>query len=237
MSAQKSGINTSKNASKIIGIQFSILSPDEIRRLSVAHITTRDTYVNNKPVIGGIFDPRMGVLEPGLICPTDGLNYIQTPGYFGHIELARPVFYIQYLTYVLKILRCVCFKCGKLLINKDKYKHALDMASKKRWDFVFDKASKIDCCGEENDDGCGFKQPDKIRKDGLASIFAEWKSIDNADMSEDPHRMRVIPEMCIKIFRRISDEDVTFMGFSPIWSRPDWAETHKRYVFVGNPPE
>ena len=25
----------------------------------------RDTYVNNKPVIGGLFDPRMGVLEPG----------------------------------------------------------------------------------------------------------------------------------------------------------------------------
>ena len=56
------------NASKIMGIQFSILSPDEIKRASVAEITSRDTYVNNKPVIGGLFDPRMGVLEPGLIC-------------------------------------------------------------------------------------------------------------------------------------------------------------------------
>ena len=37
--------------SKIIGIQFSVLSPDEIRRGSVAEITSRDTYVNNKPVI------------------------------------------------------------------------------------------------------------------------------------------------------------------------------------------
>ena len=69
----------------------------------------------------------MGVLEPGLICPTDGLDYMQTPGYFGHIELARPVFYIQYFSHVIKILRCVCFKCRKLLINKDKYKYALDM--------------------------------------------------------------------------------------------------------------
>ena len=50
--------------SKIIGIQFSILSPEEIRRGSVAEIVTRDTYINNKPVIGGLFDPRMGVLEP-----------------------------------------------------------------------------------------------------------------------------------------------------------------------------
>ena len=65
-------MSNNKNVSKIIGIQFSILSPDEIRKNSVAEITNRDTYVNNKPVIGGLFDPRMGVLEPGLVCPTDG---------------------------------------------------------------------------------------------------------------------------------------------------------------------
>ena len=52
--------------SKIIGIQFSILSPDEIRRNSVVEVNSRDTYINNKPVTGGLFDPRMGVLEPGL---------------------------------------------------------------------------------------------------------------------------------------------------------------------------
>ena len=49
--------------------------------------------------------------------------------------------------------------------------------NKKRWDFVFNKANKVSCCGEENDDGCGCIQPDKIKKDGLASIFAEWKPI------------------------------------------------------------
>ena len=86
--------------SKVIGIQFSICSPEEIRKGSVVEITSKDTYVNNKPAIGGLFDPRMGVLEPGIICPTDGLDYIQTPGYGGHIELARPVFYIQFLNQV-----------------------------------------------------------------------------------------------------------------------------------------
>ena len=119
--------NNPINRSKIVGIQFSILSPDEIRKGSVAEITSRDTYINNKPVIGGLFDPRMGVLEPGLICPTDGLDYMQTPGYFGHIEMARPVFYIQYLPTIQKILRCVCFKCSKLLVSKEKYKQALKM--------------------------------------------------------------------------------------------------------------
>ena len=48
-----------ENVSKIIGIQFSILSPEEIRKGSVANIVSRNTYENNKPVIGGLFDPRM----------------------------------------------------------------------------------------------------------------------------------------------------------------------------------
>ena len=150
------------NSSKIIGIQFSILSPEEIRKGSVAEITSRDTYINNKPVINGLFDPRMGVLEPGLICPTDGLDYMQTPGYFGHIELARPVFYIQYLSTTLKLLRCVCFKCSKLLVSKEKYKQALKMPTEARWKYVFNLASKIKRCGEDIDDGCGCLQPHRI---------------------------------------------------------------------------
>ena len=121
--------------SKIVGIQFSIMSPEEIRKGSVAEITSRDTYVNNKPVIGGLFDPRMGVLEPGLICPTDGLDYMQTPGYAGHIELARPVFYIQYLSTILKCLNCVCFKCSKILVSKEKYKQAYKLQGEARWKF------------------------------------------------------------------------------------------------------
>ena len=122
-SSQKKRMNEYRAPSKIIGIQFSMLSPEEIRRNSVVEITSRDTYINNKPVIGGLFDPRMGVLEPGLLCPTDGLTYIDTPGYFGHIELARPVFFIQHLKEIMKISRCVCFKCSKLLINKKQHKH------------------------------------------------------------------------------------------------------------------
>ena len=210
---------SSMNVAKVVGIQFSILSPDEIRKGSVAEITSRDTYINNKPVIGGLFDPRMGVLEPGLICPTDGLDYMLTPGYAGHIELSRPVFYNQYLNTVQKIMRCVCFKCSKLLISKDKYKQALKHQGDARWKYVFSLASKIKRCGEDTDDGCGCLQPCKIRKEGLATIYAEWKT-ETAD--DEPVIVKVTPEMVLKIFKRISDEDVTFMGFSPLYSRPDW---------------
>ena len=204
--------------SRILGIQFSILSPDEIRNSSVAEITSRDTYINNKPVIGGLFDPRMGVLEPGLVCLTDGLDYLKTPGYFGHIELAKPVYYIQYLQTVIKILRCVCFKCSKLKISKDTYSNALNYVGDARWKYVFGIASGVKRCGDETDCGCGCVQPRKIQKEGLATIVAEWKQNDGAA----PITIKLTPEMVLKILRRISDEDVTFMGFSPKWSRPDW---------------
>ena len=210
-------------ASRIIGIQFSILSPAEIRRASVAEITNRDTYINNRPVIGGLFDPRMGTMEPGLLCPTDGLDYIQTPGYFGHIELARPLFYIQYLAVVLKILRCVCFKCSKLLLNKESHKHALGMAPHDRWTYVFALASKISRCGEDSHDGCGCKQPRKLKKEGFATLIAEWKDIDGLnDAEKDDLTLHLTPEICLKILRRLTDDDITFMGFSPVWSRPEW---------------
>jgi len=211
------------NPSTVLGIQFSILSPNEIRRGSVAEITSRDTYVGGKPVVGGLVDPRLGVGEPGLICPTDGLDYMNTPGYFGHIELARPVYYIQFLTTVMKILRCTCIKCSKLLISKDKHRHLLMSSPEDRWSQVFALASKVRRCGDDNEDGCGCKQPAKVRKENLATVIAEWDSIDGVPADEvDKLTMKVTPEMAVKILRRISDEDVTFMGFSPVWSRPDW---------------
>jgi DNA-directed RNA polymerase II subunit RPB1 len=224
--------------SKIIGIQFSIMSPEEILKGSVAEITNRETYVNNKPVIGGLFDPRMGPIDPGVICPTDGLDYMKCPGYFGHIKLARPVFYYQYLGTIIKILRCVCIKCSALRISKSANKQFLSLPADERWSNVFRIASKIKRCGEDTETGCGCLQPTRITmKAGLGKIYAEWDNVKGileettattlagsaAEADKDGSlSMKLTPEIVIKIFRRISDEDVEFMGFSPVFSRPDW---------------
>jgi len=157
-------MTTKPRVSKIVGIQFSILSPEEIRKGAVTEITSRDTYISNKPVLGGLFCPYMGVSEPGMLCPTDGLDYMQTPGYFGYIELAMPVFYYQHLNTIHKILRCVCLKCSRLLINKDTHKQALKMSPDERWSYVFGVASKVKRCGDENEEGCGCLMPKKSGK-------------------------------------------------------------------------
>jgi DNA-directed RNA polymerase II subunit RPB1 len=219
-----------KPVSKIIGVQFSMLSPEEIRKNSVVEITTclnNKTYINNKPVVGGLFDPRMGVLEPGLICPTDGYTYIDTPGYFGHIELARPVLYIQHLKEIMKICKCICFKCSKLLINKQQHKHILKLPASERWTYVSAAAGKVNRCGETTDEGCGCKQPDKIKLEGMSTIYAIWSTISNktAESTADDAKglqIRLTPEILLKWFKRISDDDVSFMGYSPLWSRPEW---------------
>jgi len=212
--------------SRIIGIQFGMLSPEEIERNAVVEVKTRDTYVNNKPLPEGLFDPRMGVLEPGLICPTDGLTYIDTPGYFGCIKLAKPVLFLQHIKDIMKIAKCVCFKCSKLLINKNQHKHVLDYPLEKRWDYVAPLAAKVRRCGEAIDDGCGCKQPEKVKLEGFEKVYAVWKDIESkqedGSIVKKDLNMRLTPEVLLKIFRRISDEDCSFMGFSPVWSRPEW---------------
>ena len=204
--------------SKIIGIQFSILSPNEILEGSVAEITTHETYIGNKPQMNGVFDSRMGVLEHGYLCPTDGLDYMHTPGYFGHIKLATPVFYMQYMLTIIKVIRCVCPKCSKLVINKEVHLGALNMSPEERLKFVYSKAAKIRRCGTETNDGCGHLLPDKVQQSEPFKLVARWKQKEG-----DVDITSILTASKVKrIFCRISDEDVIFLGLSPLWSRPEW---------------
>ena len=62
-------------------------------------------------------DPRQGVIERSARCQTCAGNMTTCPGHFGHIELAKPVYHVGFLTKSVKVLRCVCFFCSKLLID------------------------------------------------------------------------------------------------------------------------
>ena len=218
----KSEAETISNVEKVIGVQFGIMGPEEIRNRSVVKIVTQETYNGNEPVIGGLFDPRMGVLDHGKICPTDGLNNKRCPGYFGHIEMARPVFHIHFLSTTIKILKCVCYRCSKLLVDKNSevVRNLLEKKGKQRWGEIYSLSQKIKKCGQETENGCGAVQPDKITKDGVAKIYAEWKNLEG--VQEGANKQHFPAEKVLKIFRRITDEDCEILGFSRLWGRPDW---------------
>ena len=112
MSSLYNELNYTENIKEIKGVQFGVLSPDEIKNRSVVHVTQTVLYDGHgDPIIEGLFDPRMGVIDHGKICPTDNLDNRFCPGYFGHIELARPVFHIQFIQIVIKVLKCICIRC------------------------------------------------------------------------------------------------------------------------------
>ena len=111
----------SKHPNKIrnvTGVQLSVIGPDEIKNRSVVNVTETILYDNSgEPVINGLFDPRMGVIDHGKICPTDELDNKFCPGYFGHIELAKPVYHIQFMDIIFSLVKTVCIKCSKVLHN------------------------------------------------------------------------------------------------------------------------
>ena len=73
------------------------------------------TYEKGKPKPGGLSDLKLGTLDRNLKCETDGAGVQDSPGYFGHIELAKPMFHIGFVTNVVKVLRCVSYHSSKLL--------------------------------------------------------------------------------------------------------------------------
>ena len=129
----------------VTGLQFSIMGPDEIRDNSVVEVTKHETYDKDIPVIKGLFDSRMGTTDMGKVCNTCGLSNKECPGHFGHIELARPVYNYHFIDVTMKVLKCVCFRCGKLRINKESpiIENISKFPNKKRFDSIYNLSSKI----------------------------------------------------------------------------------------------
>ena len=77
-------------------IQFGLLSPEEIKNMSVASIEYPETTDESTqlPRQGGLADPRLGTIDRGMRCGTCDENMAECPGHFGHIELATPVFHV-----------------------------------------------------------------------------------------------------------------------------------------------
>ena len=101
---------SSAETKKIKAIQFGLLNPEDIVKMSVAKIDkTAIVDSEGRPMKGGINDLRMGTVDKQLFCQTCQCNFEQCPGHFGHIELAKPVYHVGFIEECRKILKCICF--------------------------------------------------------------------------------------------------------------------------------
>jgi hypothetical protein len=88
------------------------------KRYSVCKVEAGELYEKGQPKAGGLSDPRLGTMDKhGGICTTDGAGMQDCPGYFGHIELAQPVYHCGFIKTVVRVLRCVSHYNSRLLIS------------------------------------------------------------------------------------------------------------------------
>ena len=206
------------NITKKIGsIKFSCVSPDEIRRMSAVKIITADTYDDEGwPIAGGLMDPHMGIIEPGLRCKTCGLKLDECPGHFGHIDLAMPVIHVGFIKDIKLMLESTCRSCGRLMLPPEEIK-----ARQKRMDDILDmggdtidqKLYSKEVAKDASSKGvcpyCGAEQI-KIKLD-KPTTFREVS--DNHKLTAKEVRERL---------ERIPDDDLRALGMDPATCRPEW---------------
>ena len=204
-----------KSKKVINKVQFGLLSPDAIRKMSATRIITPDTYDEDGfPIEMGLMDPRLGVIEPGLRCKTCGQKVKECPGHFGHIELAMPVIHVGFAKTIYNILKATCRGCGKLLLTDDEvkklredYKKVLKMknntaAFAKEVVKRASKANKCPHCGREVLP-VELDKPTTYREGGRKLTPAE------------------VREWLEKVSEALGD-DLRLLDINPEVARPEW---------------
>ncbi len=213
-------------------VKFGLLNPEALKRASVCHVTVPETYEGSEPKENGLFDPRMGVIERGRICPTDEYDHTICPGYFGHIELPLPVYWSQHIDTIVKLLRCVCIRCGNILIDKSNPVVMKELKKKNganAFKWVSDNCSKQTNKKCVYNGGCNAAQPNTYRKiindknkEDLIQIEAEYSADAFKDATEKKMKFVFTVDHVLDIFKRITPEDCELLGFDNHDARPEW---------------
>ncbi|RSL61616.1 hypothetical protein CEP54_006192 [Fusarium duplospermum] len=111
-------------ASGVDSVEFTFLSPKEIRSISVKRIENDSTFDNLlNPVPGGLYDPALGSWGDAP-CTTCNLNQSTCPGHAGHIQLPVPVYHPVFMDQAYRLLKAACVYCkGFRLPQKELHKY------------------------------------------------------------------------------------------------------------------
>jgi len=199
---------------KIGSIEFTLLSPNEIRKMSATKVITADTYDDDGfPIAMGLMDPRLGVIEPGLRCKTCGLRVgkDKCPGHFGHIDLAMPVIHVGLVKSIRNSLRATCRECGRLLLTdkqREEYTQTLKRQEQEGRDLTYllkmvvKECEKIEKCPR-----CS-REVGKIDLDKPTSLRENGKKLTPSEIRE--------------WLEKIPDEDLSLLDINKKSARPEW---------------
>ena len=197
---------------RISGIRFEVLSPKEIRKMSVVKIITPETYDDDGfPIEFGLMDPRLGVIDPGLKCKTCGGKAGECPGHFGHIELAAPVIHVGYAKLIARLLNATCRECGRILLKDDRRDRFIQTIEEKKklgqdFDNVVKEVFRL------------TKATKKCPHCGAEQIEVKFEK--PTFYYENDHRLT--PRDVRERLERIPDEDLPAFGMDPKAVRPEW---------------
>jgi DNA-directed RNA polymerase II subunit RPB1 len=200
----------------IVGVQFGIANPEDIRKRSVVEVTTDKTYLSGQPAPNGVFDTRFGVIENGKECPTCKQTNQFCPGHFGHIQLARPVYLYQFFDTTERLCNLICLGCSKPLLDDDNL-NSIKSAGGARFKEVRDALSKrpAQC------PSCNTPVFAKVIKS--VGKAASLEGVPKAAKDAEPvPNVPIQCEMVLRAFQRITDYDCTRLGFNPKYARPEW---------------
>lgn len=219
---------------RIASIKFSLMDPNEIRKMSSVEVKTADTYKDDGHAFRqGLMDSRMGVIEPGVRCETCGNKHDKCPSHFGHIQLELPVVHIGFTNLIKTALKSTCNTCSRILLHEregthpvneemseqDYYRNRINDVIQKHgvgsteFSKIIKEVEKI-CSGVKRAVcmHCGAEQG-KIVLD-KPTTFKEKKQ----DKGEHKLNARDIREH----LEGIPDEDLIFIGMDSHSSRPEW---------------
>lgn len=207
-----SGLTTKK----IDSIEFGLLSPEDIRKMSIAQIIVADTYdEDGYPIDSGIMDPRLGVIDPGQRCRTCGNRVGNCPGHFGHIELARPIMHAGYAKVIHKVLRALCRDCDRILLSDEEieyyqklFKTYPDIGQKTAnlSKEILKRAAKAKKCPH-----CGGEQL-KLKLEKPTSIYEVGEA----------GSVRLTPIDIRAKLENVQDDDYRLLGINPDAARLEW---------------
>jgi DNA-directed RNA polymerase subunit A' len=193
-------------------IEFGLLSPKEIRTMSVRKIIWADTYDDDGfPYPQGLMDLNLGVIDPGLRCKTCDQRASDCPGHFGHIELAKPVIHVGYTRLIRKLLRVTCRSCSRLLLSPEEIEKVVGTEDDLTGDVLSEKDIKKErvCpyCGEQQLK-INFEKPTTFSE----IIIEDGRKIEH----------KLTPADIRARLEKIPDEDLRHLGINPNVARPEW---------------